>query len=704
LSVSGSLNLSDNLDALSNVFLPNPADGEVLIFQASTQLWIAGAGGGGSSPLTNKGDIFGFDTVNARIPVGANNSVLIADPLQGVGVKYALIANINIDALAAIETSKLADSALFVLNNQANTYTGAALQNFGGSILTNVDQVVFNNQLTLNVATVAILGSPFTGMRLNVPANDNYLLLFGGLSHYLFDETAFDVFGKNITGLNYLEADAITTPSTPDNGKGRYYTKEVATITTPFFIGDDGLEISLGDVNGPATSVDNRIATFDGLTGKIIQSSTAFVNDLGLLSAQNLAVTTPGGRISFARNTRYGVSTINNLFIGDLHGLEQVSSADSQLSVPMTRIITSGDNNAGIGFGMYTNATNFIYFAIMQQNGDLDVLTHSILNLANPINPQDATSQIYVDSGNGFQSIGSVDVASTGSNIFTVSEQTIDGVLTNFSRVLLKEQTLPKDNGTYLTQGVNPWIRTSDGDTAAELNNVSVFVIGGTINAGSTFIQTATIVTLNTDPVVFQDINSVVVKTNQAHTYDSGQKQTFIHSVTTAGLRIAPASNRPSSQQNGDLIYNNTAQAFEFRQNGLDVTLGATVTPQAAIKTANQLITDPATDVVITGLSITLPTRAGGFSHMSIFLLISPTANNSTAIFEILDDGVQLFERLINIGDSSETNSPVEFTFSVPLDGSTITVSATTTGDDFTILGGGTNNQNASTLTSYEVS
>jgi len=41
LSVSGSLNLSDNLDALSNVFLPNPADGEVLIFQASTQLWAS---------------------------------------------------------------------------------------------------------------------------------------------------------------------------------------------------------------------------------------------------------------------------------------------------------------------------------------------------------------------------------------------------------------------------------------------------------------------------------------------------------------------------------------------------------------------------------------------------------------------------------------------------------------------------------------
>lgn len=39
-----------------------------------------------------------------------------------------------------------------------------------------------------------------------------------------------------------------------------------------------------GDVVGPASSVDDRIATFDGATGKLIQDSGTLVSDLSLAS------------------------------------------------------------------------------------------------------------------------------------------------------------------------------------------------------------------------------------------------------------------------------------------------------------------------------------------------------------------------------------------------------------------------------------
>jgi len=43
----------------------------------------------GSSPLTTKGDLFGFDTVDDRIPIGTNDQVLTADSAQGLGLKWA---------------------------------------------------------------------------------------------------------------------------------------------------------------------------------------------------------------------------------------------------------------------------------------------------------------------------------------------------------------------------------------------------------------------------------------------------------------------------------------------------------------------------------------------------------------------------------------------------------------------------------------
>ena len=47
------------------------------------------AGGGGSSPLTTKGDVYGYDTADARIPVGSDGQVLTADSTQTLGVKWA---------------------------------------------------------------------------------------------------------------------------------------------------------------------------------------------------------------------------------------------------------------------------------------------------------------------------------------------------------------------------------------------------------------------------------------------------------------------------------------------------------------------------------------------------------------------------------------------------------------------------------------
>lgn len=50
-----------------------------------------GGGSGSTSPLTTKGDVWGYDTTNARVPVGTNGQVLTSDSTQALGVKWSTV-------------------------------------------------------------------------------------------------------------------------------------------------------------------------------------------------------------------------------------------------------------------------------------------------------------------------------------------------------------------------------------------------------------------------------------------------------------------------------------------------------------------------------------------------------------------------------------------------------------------------------------
>lgn len=79
---------------------------------------------GGTSPLTTKGDVFTFDTGNARLPIGANDTVFVADSAAATGNKWATLVNANISGSAAIAYSKL-NLASSIVN--ADIAAGAAI-------------------------------------------------------------------------------------------------------------------------------------------------------------------------------------------------------------------------------------------------------------------------------------------------------------------------------------------------------------------------------------------------------------------------------------------------------------------------------------------------------------------------------------------------------------------------------------------------
>lgn len=91
----------------------------------------------------------------------------------------------------------------------------------------------------------------------------------------------------------------------------------------------------------------------------------------------------------------------------------------------------------------------------------------------------------------------------TTANITLSGTQTIDGVALSVSdRVLVKNQSTQSQNGIYLV-AAGAWTRSTDADTAAELQSATVPVSEGTTNADTTWRQTTDNITIGSSNIVW---------------------------------------------------------------------------------------------------------------------------------------------------------------------------------------------------------
>lgn len=184
------------------------------------------------------------------------------------------------------------------------------------------------------------------------------------------------------------------------------------------------------------------------------------------------------------------------------------ASFDGSANANITTTLATVNNNVGTFTKITVNAKGLATAASQASLSDLSSPTsafsfgsQSLTNLAEPVNPQDATTKNYVDNVAQGLDVKASCVVGTTSNIALSGLLTIDGyTVADGDRVLVRNQNAPAENGIYVASA-SAWSRSSDANTWNELVSAFTFVEDGstladtgwvcTINAGGTLGVTA---------------------------------------------------------------------------------------------------------------------------------------------------------------------------------------------------------------------
>jgi hypothetical protein len=163
----------------TNTRLPIGSAGQVLTVAAGVPSWASPSD---QTPLTTKGDVFTFSTVDARLGVGANGTVLTADSAETTGLKWAAPAS-GTTFVGAYVTKTGAQS----LTNNTDTIITWNAERFDTDGFH--DNVTNNSRMTIpsgKGGKYLVLGSAYyttgSGYReLNVLKNGNLVNYFYGV-------------------------------------------------------------------------------------------------------------------------------------------------------------------------------------------------------------------------------------------------------------------------------------------------------------------------------------------------------------------------------------------------------------------------------------------------------------------------------------------------------------------------------------------
>lgn len=236
-------------------------------------------------------------------------------------------------------------------------------------------------------------------------------------------------------------------------------------------------------------------------SASVMRLSVSAAGNLSIAGNLSLTAVTTGAWNASVIGPTYGGTGLSTYTTGDLPYASAtntlarlgIGSAGQFLRVtsglPAWSSLASGDVTGALGFTPVNRAGDTM----------IGLLTLS----ADPTSALHAATKGYVDALVAGVNVKSPVACATTANITLSGEQTIDGVTTSASRVLVKDQSTASQNGIYVS-AAGSWTRATDMDGGSEAVGALVFVSGGTANANSQWaVSTPSPITIGTTGITW---------------------------------------------------------------------------------------------------------------------------------------------------------------------------------------------------------